>query len=277
MQIQKLGIIIGGGNIPKMLIEDCKKNNLPFYVLAVKDNADETLLDGSFEADVVRIGQVGTGLMMLKKHNVSHALMIGTIKRPSLKALMPDMRTAALIAKFASKSLGDDGILKILLNEIENNGITLVGVHDVMPSILAPKGVLGKVVPSKQNMIDIKRAVDVIKQLGKSDVGQAAIVQEGLVLSVEAIEGTDELIKRTAQYKRKGSGGVLVKLKKEQQDMRLDLPTIGENTVQNAKNSNLDGVVVHAKNSLIVNQQETIKLADQLGLFVMGVDPDEEN
>lgn len=109
--------------------------------------------------------------------------------------------------------------------------------------------------------------------LGRLDVGQAAVVQQGLVLAVEGIEGTDELLRRSGGYKRKGAGGVLVKLRKPQQDMRIDLPTVGLQTVKRAKESGLRGIAIHAGNGLIVDEAEVVRLADKEGLFVIGVDP----
>ena len=118
--------------------------------------------------------------------------------------------------------------------------------------------------------------MEVASELGRLDIGQAVIVQQGLVLGVEGIEGTDELIRRCGDYRRKGDGGVLVKLRKPQQDMRIDLPTIGARTVERAHESGLRGIAVHTGNGLIVDEAEVIRLADKYGLFVMGVTPGEE-
>ena len=185
------------------------------------------------------------------------------------------MRTAAFFAKVGMKSLGDDGILRALVKEIEGEGMTVRGIHEVLPELLIKKGVLGKVKPSKQAKEDIRRAAEVATELGRLDVGQAVVVQQGLVLGVEGIEGTGELVRRCGDYKRKGEGGVLVKIRKPQQDMRVDLPTIGDKTVQAAYEAGLSGIALHAGNGLIVNEKETVKLADKLGLFVMGIDPAE--
>ena len=129
------------------------------------------------------------------------------------------------------------------------------GIHEVVPELLIRDGILGRHKPSKQDLLDIKRAVPVASELGRLDVGQAVIVQEGLVLAVE--------------------GGILLKLRKPQQDMRIDLPTIGSRTIERAKEAGLNGVVLHAGNGLIVDEAEVIKTADKLGLFVMGINPGE--
>lgn len=272
---KKLGIIAGGGAIPRDLINFCKENGRDYYVIAIDGNADRALIDNSIPHTWIRIGQAGTGFKKLAEEKVEEVVMIGTIKRPTVKDLVPDMRTAAFFAKVGMKSLGDDGILRALVREIENEGMIVRGIHEVLPELLIKKGVLGKVKPSKQAKEDIRRAVEVATELGRLDVGQAVIVQQGLVLGVEGIEGTGELVRRCGDYKRKGEGGVLVKVRKPQQDMRVDLPTIGDKTVLAAYDSGLAGIALHAGNGLIVNEKETIKLADKLGLFVLGLDVDD--
>lgn len=272
---RKLGIIAGGGSIPKKLIEFCKKNKRDYFVLAIEGNADKNLIDDSVPHQWIRIGQAGTGFKRFHDEKVQDVIMIGTIRRPGFFDLMPDLRTTAFFAKIGMKSLGDDGILRALVKEIESEGMAVKGVHEVLPEILVKKGVLGRHKPDKQAEADIRRGIEVALELGKLDVGQAVIVQQRLVLGVEGIEGTDELIRRCGDYRRKGEGGVLVKLRKPQQDMRIDLPTIGPRSVTRAKESGLRGIALHAGNGLIVDEDEVIRLADKEGLFVIGVDPGE--
>ena len=272
---RKLGIIAGGGSIPKKLIEFCKKNKRDYFVLAIEGNADKNLIDDSVPHQWIRIGQAGTGFKRFHDEKVQDVIMIGTIRRPGFFDLMPDLRTTAFFAKIGMKSLGDDGILRALVKEIESEGMAVKGVHEVLPEILVKKGILGKYKPDKQAEADIRRGIEVALELGKLDVGQAVVVQQGLVLGVEGIEGTDELIRRCGDYRRKGEGGVLVKLRKPQQDMRIDLPTIGPRSVARAKESGLRGIALHAGNGLIVDEDEVIRQADKEGLFVIGVDPGE--
>ena len=272
---RKLGIIAGGGSIPKKLIDFCKENGRDYFVLAIEGNADKNLIDESIPHQWIRIGQAGTGFKRFHEEKVEDVVMIGTIRRPSFFDLVPDFRTAAFFAKIGMKSIGDDGILRALVKEIESEGMLVKGVHEVLPEILVKEGIMGKHKPDKQAIEDIKRGIEVAETLGRLDVGQAVVVQQGLVLGVEGIEGTDELIRRCGAYRRKGVGGVLVKLRKPQQDMRIDLPTIGPRSVYRAKESGLRGIAVHAGNGLIVDEEETIKAADKEGLFIIGVNPGE--
>ena len=273
---RKLGIIAGGGSIPKMLIEKCIAQDVDFVVMAIEGNADKNLLKGiKSPCKWIRIGQAGSGFKFFKDEKVDDVVMIGTIKRPSIFDIVPDLRTTAFFAKVGAKALGDDGLLRAVVDEIEKDGMKVKGIHEVMPDLLIKEGVLTKKKPTKEHLIDIKRGVEAAFELGKLDIGQSVIVQHGLVLGVEGIEGTDELIRRCKDYRRKGGGGVLVKLRKPQQDMRIDLPTIGPKSVERAQESGLEGIVVHAGNGLIVDEKETIALADKYKMFIVGATADD--
>ena len=273
---RKLGIIAGGGSIPRILIDYAKNHEIPYFVLAIEGNADRAIFDDSINHKWIRIGQAGTGFKFLKDEGVQDVVMIGTIHRPTFSELMPDLRTTAFFTKLGLRALGDDGILRALVKEIETENIKVVGVHEIMPDLLVKEGLLTKVKPDKQALVDIERGIEVDITLGALDVGQSVIVQQGLVLGVEGIEGTDELIRRCANYRRKGTGGVLVKLRKLQQDMRIDLPTIGVTTIENAHKAGLRGIAVHAGNALIVDEQRVIELANKYKMFVIGINPAEK-
>ena len=273
MTERKLGIIAGGGTIPQLLNNRCLETGRDFFVLAIEGNACSDYFTEKVPHQWIRIGQAGTGFKRFAEEKVQDVVMIGTIKRPSFKELVPDLRTAAFFAKIGAKALGDDGILRALVNELESEGMNVRGIHEVMPELLIKEGVLGKHKPDKKAITDIRRGVEVALALGRLDVGQAVVVQQGLVLGVEGIEGTDRLLLRCGEYKRKGEGGVLVKLRKPQQDMRIDLPTVGLRTIQNAAASGLRGIAVHAGNGLIVDQAEVIELANKEGLFIIGINP----
>lgn len=273
---RKLGIIAGGGELPKQVMDWCEKHRRPYYALAIHGNADKRYFpEKSKTSEWIRFGQAGTGFKRFKEEGVKEVVLIGTIKRPTFSELVPDLRTAAFFAKLGLKAIGDDGILRALVKEIESDGMKVVGIQEVVPDLLAHTGVLTKKKPDKEDEEDIRRGVEVATALGRLDVGQSVVVQQGLVLGLEGIEGTDRLIKRCAEYLRKGKAPVLVKLRKPQQDMRIDLPTIGARTVENAYKSGLKGLAVHAGNTLIVNEPEVIKLADEYGLFIKGIIPAE--
>lgn len=273
---KKLGIIAGGGTLPQTLINHCLQNKREFFVLAIENNADKAIFTEDIPHKWIRIGQAGTGFKLMHEQNVEEIVMIGTIHRPTLADLVPDLRTATFFAKIGLKSVGDDGILRALINDIESENMRVVGIHEVIPDLLVKEGVLTKHKPDKQALADISRGVEVARELGKLDVGQAVIVQQGLVLGVEGIEGTDKLIERCGTYQRKGVGGVLVKLRKPQQDMRIDLPTIGTKTIENLHSAGMRGIAIHAGNALIVNEAEVIALADKYSMFICGIEPEDK-
>lgn len=270
---KKLGIIAGGGTLPQMLINHCRQTGRDYFVLAIENNADKSLFTSDIPHKWIRIGQAGTGFKTAHEQNVEELIMIGTIHRPTFADLVPDLRTTAFFAKIGLKSLGDDSILRALVKEIESENIRVVGIHEVMPELLVREGVLTKTKPDKQALADIERGLQVALELGRLDVGQSVIVQQGLVLGVEGIEGTDKLIERCGTYLRKGVGGILVKIRKPQQDIRVDLPTIGVQTIENLHKAGMRGLAIHAGNSLIVNEAEVVALANKYNMFITGVLP----
>ncbi len=270
-KMQKLGIVAGSGSLPSALIAECQKQGRPFCVVALKGHANPDLMPAGIPVKWIRLGAVGCGFNEMKKQGVEQIVLIGGVRRPSLKELCPDFRGLKFFAKIGLKALGDDGLLRAVIGEIEADGFKVVGIDDIMPSLLAPKGVLGKTTPTESDKADIKRGFEVAKLLGQADVGQAVIVQQGLVLAVEGIEGTAQLIQRSAPLKRTDDGGVLVKVSKPQQERRVDLPTIGPNTVKDIKQAGFKGIAVEAHSVLIAECEQTIELADKLGIFIVGV------
>ncbi|MCP4393090.1 MAG: LpxI family protein [Alphaproteobacteria bacterium] len=271
----KLGIIAGGGDIPLLVVEACKSSCRECFVVALDGNVDSdliiTLKEKNISHEAIRIGKVGAIIASLKKAEVEEVVMIGGLRRPSLKELRPDLKAASLFAKIGIKGIGDDGLLKAVVKELENEGFSVVGVQSIISELLAPSGVLTKAKPDKTAKADIEYGFKIAKAIGELDIGQSVVVQQGIVLGVEAIEGTDRLIARAGDVKRDGVGGVLVKVKKPEQECRVDLPTIGASTVENAAKAGLRGIAVDAGNVLIVNLEAVIKKADELGLFIVGV------
>lgn len=265
-----LGIIAGGGALPKALIMRCRTQKRPVYVLGLKGHADTDLLEHTNGA-FIRIGAVGKAVRLMKRSGVQDIVFIGSVRRPSIPEILPDWKALMILMRAGFRLLGDDSLLKIILAEADKVGFRVVGIDTLMPELLAPAGIYGKVRPTRKDLADIERGVSVAKTLGRVDVGQAVIVQQGLILSVEGIEGTARLIQRTAALKRKGGGGVLVKVAKPQQDRRVDLPTIGPDTVQAVFDAGFRGIAVESGAALLVEAEKMIRLADRKGLFVMGV------
>ncbi len=267
----KLGIIAGAGILPARLIRFCQETNRPFFVLALKNHAETDLLPTDCDIEWVRIGAIGKSFNLMKSHGVQDIVMIGSVRRPSLLELLPDRKGLQLLTRVGLSKKGDDGLLRDVIREIEKEGFKVCGIHELMPELLAPTGVLTKKKPDMIDLEDIARGCYVAKLLGLADVGQSVIVQQGLVLSVEGIEGTKALIERTVWLQRRGKGGVLVKTIKPMQEARADMPTIGVETVQSVFNAGLKGIAVESEKVLITDVNAVVSLADRLGVFVIGV------
>jgi DUF1009 family protein len=267
--IKKLGILAGGGELPFVLLEACKAQGIEPFIVAFKGQANETLTDGHQHL-WTRLGALNTIFKTLKSHDIFDLVLIGSIRRPSMAEIRPDLKATKFLAKAGVKALGDDGMLKALRDLFMEEGFTLHGMHQFAQQLLSPEGPVGRYKPSKDDWEDIERGIEVLNGMSDLDVGQAVIVQEGLVLGVEAVEGTDGLIERCKPLKRKGRGGVLVKLCKVGQDRNLDLPTIGPKTIEMAAACGLNGIIIHAGQSLLLDKEQVAKIADQHKIFVYG-------
>lgn len=267
--LPKLGIIAGGGDLPLRLIEAARVAGRPFYVLAIKNQAELTLGDDT-PHDWVRLGAAGKGIDLLHANQVQDVVFAGRIKRPSLGAMMPDARMARFLARIAGKALGDDGLLRAVVAEFEAEGFRVVGADELQSDLLVTQGCLGRHAPDECAWADIHHGIRIARAIGALDIGQAVIVQQGLVLGVEGIEGTDALIERCGALRREGPGGVLVKTKKPSQDRRVDLPTVGRDTVDRAAAAGLRGIAVEAGHTLMLDRAAAIAEADRLGLFIVG-------
>ena len=267
--MSRLGIIAGGGGLPRKLIEACQREDKPFFVLAIQGQTDKKNLK-DIPHSWCRIGAIGEAINILNAEKVDTLVLAGSVRRPGLPEMRPDWRTIQVFARLGMAAFGDDTLLRAVSAEFEKEEFKLVGAHEIEPRLLMPEGVLTKKTPSSENKVDVEYGIKVVRELGLLDVGQAVVVQQGIVLGVEAVEGTDALLERCKGLRRKGRGGVLVKICKPQQDKRMDLPTIGLQTLRYALEAGLEGIAVEAGASLLLDREEVVASADRLGVFVMG-------
>jgi DUF1009 family protein len=266
----RLGIIAGSGALPRRLVDACRAVGRDIFVLALEGAAEPQVLEGVPHA-WCRLGAAAKGLAILRENQVSELVLAGGVRRPSLAALRPDWRAAKLFARIGYRALGDDGLLSAVVDELEREGFRVIGADQVLVAGLAAEGPLGRSRPDAQAMADIERGLRIARALGALDIGQAVVVQQGLVLGVEAIEGTDALLRRCARLRREGSGGVLVKVEKPGQEQRADRPTIGPRTVALAAAAGLCGIAVEAGTTIVLDRDEVAAAADRAGLFVVGM------
>ena len=266
-----LGIVAGSGALPRRLIESCRAAGREVFVLALEGEAEPATVDGVPHA-WCRIGAAARGFELLHANAVTELVLAGAVRRPSLSALRPDWRAARFFARVGYRALGDDGLLSAVIRELEAEGFRVVGVDDLLEAdAMLPAGRLGRLQPDARAEADIDHGLRLARAIGALDIGQAVVVQQGLVLGVEAIEGTDGLLRRCAGLRRDGPGGVLVKTAKPGQEQRVDRPTIGVRTVILAAEAGLRGIAAEAGATLILDRAEVIRAADEAGLFVVGV------
>lgn len=266
----RLGIVAGAGGLPRRLVDACRSAGREVFVLALEGAAQPETVEGVAHA-WCRLGAAARGLALLRENNVRELVLAGGITRPSLIMLRPDWRAARLFARIGYKALGDDGLLSAVVSEFEREGFCVIGADQLLAAVLAPEGVLGERHPDAQALADIAHGERIARALGALDIGQAVVVQQGLVLGVEAIEGTDALIRRCAGLRRDGPGGVLVKVEKPGQEQRADRPTIGPQTVTLAAEAGLSGIAVEAGATIVLDRDEVVDIADRAGLFVVGI------
>lgn len=268
--LPKLGIIAGAGSLPRTIIQACIQQQRPFFVVALEEAADDAIIE-EVPHLWVRLGAIGKALSALKQEGCEELVMAGRVRRPRITALRPDMKATKLLAKLGSTFLtGDDELLSSIIKFLEEEGFKVVGVDQIVHELLTPEGLIGSIYPDKKAQSDIEFGAKIARSIGNLDIGQAVIVHNRLVIGVEAVEGTDELIARCANYRQDEKGGVLVKVKKPHQEGRVDLPTIGITTVEAIAAAGFSGIAVEAGGSLLVDKRELAKRADQLGIFVIG-------
>lgn len=277
--MSRLGLIAGGGGLPVEIAAACEQAGRPLFVIRLKGFAGPEL--AGFAGADIGIAELGKCIRALKGAGCEAICFAGQVNRPDFAALRPDVRgLKALPGLIAAARHGDDGLLRALLQEFEKEGFRIEGADEAMGDLRLPLGVLGRIAPDARHQADIVRALHVARELGRMDIGQGAVVCEGLVLAVEAQEGTDAMLRRVSELPSALRGspealrGVLAKAPKPIQETRVDLPTIGLATIQRAARAGLAGVVGEAGRLLVLDRSALIELADDLGLFVLGVDPE---
>jgi DUF1009 family protein len=263
-----LGIIAGRGDLPWKLADHATSSGRPVFIRALAGFADPALRQ-KFGGAEAAMGEIGKGIRLLKEAGCTEIVFAGTITRPDLSTLKFDLKGASLLPDLVAAGTGGDALLRVVLSAFEKAGFTVIGADDVLGTLLAPPGPLGRLTPTSQNWEDIRAAAAAATRIGAADVGQGAVARSGVVVMTEGEDGTDAMLRRLAET-RAGVGGVLVKRPKPQQERRIDLPTIGGRTVLGAHAAGLAGIAVEAGAALVMNRIAAVEQADLLGLFVYG-------
>lgn len=267
--MKRIGLIAGNGMFPIEFAKAAKRKGLTVVAVA---HEGETMRELEQVADSVfwiKVGQLGRLIKIFKEQGVADALMAGGIKKTRLfGGAMPDLRGAALLARMLYKK--DDSILRAVAEELESEGITVHESTLFLDDMLAPAGVLTGRRPTKDEQKDIKFGWYMAKEIGRLDIGQTVVVKGQAVLAVEAIEGTDEAIRRGGVL---GNGGaVVVKVCKPHQDLRFDLPAAGIQTIKTMAEVNASCLAVEAGKTIILERDAVVKEADSLGIAIVGIE-----
>ncbi len=279
----KLGMIAGGGALPLEVAAACAAQGKPIVVAALRGFADPGDFGGG-PACAAGIGEVGKVLDLFKAAGCDAVTFAGVVKRPNFADLKVDLRGAALLPKaLIAARQGDDALLRLMIGVFEKEGFRVIGAEEAAATLAPAPGPVGRLAAGDDHAADIAKGFEVVRALGRCDVGQGAVVCGGLVLAVEAQEGTDEMLARVAGLPATLRGapgarrGVLVKAPKPIQERRIDLPTLGVATVEGAAAAGLAGVAVEAGGALIIDRAAVAEAADAAGLFVVAVAPTEES
>lgn len=270
---KKLGILAGGGDLPAKIIDKCRAEGKELFVISFKDQDKPSNYDSLAINEVAEygLGNVGGVIKELKKQNVEEIVLAGYIRKPSLFNLNLDLTGIKILAKVAVHH--DDKLLRAIADEMQSKGFDLLGAHDICDDLLIGNEILNGDKIAEEKSDDIVLGIKMAHEIGKLDIGQAVIVKDKVILGVEAVEGTDELLERCAKLRGKDNkGGLLVKMSKPQQNLNLDMPSIGIKTIEKLASLGYEGVVVSANSTIFLDKEQSIALAKKHNLLVAGVD-----
>jgi hypothetical protein len=273
-----LGIIAGAGELPIALAHAVREDGRPVFVVALEGIADAPAI-GEFPHAWSALGELSRTISLLKDAGCEEVTLAGHVARPDFSGLKLDRLGGRYIGRVLAAALkGDDALLRAIISIFESQGLRVIGSSDVTRALLAESGPVGRLAPHDDDRADIGHGIRVVQALGALDIGQAAVVCRGLVLAVEAAEGTDAMLQRVAQLppqlrgKQPDRRGVLVKAVKPGQDRRVDLPVVGARTVELAAAAGLAGIAIQAGTVLVLNRARVAEIADREHLFVFGID-----
>lgn len=273
--MNKLGLIAGGGALPLSVAARCEAEGRPVFLVRLAGFADPHLARyPGIDAGLAEIGKV---LSALEKAGCDAVCFAGTVNRPDFKTLKPDFKGAILLPGIvAAATRGDDALLRKILSVFEAEGYAIEGADDILGGETLPGGALGAVQPTPEQLTDLRKALHIAEKAGELDIGQGAVVCDGLVLAVEAQEGTDAMLARVASLPADLRGtvanrkGALGKAPKPIQDLRVDMPVMGARTVEMAAAAGLAGVGGVAGKLIVIDGDGVIATANRLGLYVWG-------
>jgi len=266
--MKKLGLIAGTGELPKAIASEAKAKGYTVIAIALESLAEKSLASYVDEIKWVNVGKLQEIIRTLKKYDIKEAVMAGKVPKSLLykSKIIPDLRAIKLLLSLKDRS--DDSILMAIAEEAEKEGITFLNITSFASSLLAPEGVLTEKSPTENEWKDIAFGWKIAKEIGRLGIGQTVVVKNQAVMAVEAIEGTDEAIKRGGRLA--GKGAVVLKVSWPNMDMRFEVPVVGLNTLKTMVEVNAKVLAVEAKKSIILNREKIIEKSKEASISVVG-------
>lgn len=270
--MERVGLIAGNGRFPVIFAQTARAEGVSVVAVAHEGETDPALADVVDGLTWIRVGALEPMVRAFHEHGVRRAVMAGGIRKASLlEHFAPDERGMRCLARISTWS--DDAVLRSVAAELESEGIAVVESTLFLSSILTPAGALTTAEPDAAQWRDVRYGLDVAKGIGRFDIGQTVVVKSGMVLAVEAIEGTDEAMRRGGQLGR--GGAVAVKVSKPGQDLRFDVPAIGPQTIATCREAGIAVLALEAGKTLLLERERLLAAAEAAALVVVGVQADE--
>ncbi len=271
-QPDQIGIIAGGGVFPLMVADAARRLGCFTLAVAHEGETDPALQGHVDEIAWIRLGQLGRLIRAFRQRGIQRVMMAGTIsKRRMFSRVRPDLKGLALMSRMAV--FHDDGILRNVSREMEKEGIRIISSTHFLPELIAPPGVLTRRKPTRGEMSDIRFGWRMAKELGRLDIGQCVVVRRKTVVALEAMEGTDETVRRGGRIAREKA--VVVKVSKPSQDLRFDVPTVGLETIKVMNEVKASVLALEAGKTLLFDKAAMVRLADETGVSIVSMEDKE--
>jgi len=265
---ENIGLIAGKGQFPLLFAQAARGQGVTVIAVAHRGETDPALESLVHELHWIYVGQLGKIIRIFKAAGVRRAVMAGGISRGRLfKEFRPDWRALSVVRRAGAGK--DDRLLRAVAAEMEQEGITIAPSTLFLDDLLAAVGKLSRRSPSQEELKDIELGLQAAKELGRLDIGQCVVVRRQVVVALEAIEGTDDTIRRGGTLA--GPGAVVVKVSKPNQDLRFDVPAVGLDTIATMREVEAAVLAIEAGKTLIFNREDMLKIAGQAGIAIWGL------
>ena len=264
----KYGLIAGNGRFPFLVLEGAERQGVKLVVAAIKEETSPEIERAAARVEWMGVGQLGRLIRFFKREQVTHAIMAGQVKHHQIFRLnaLPDLRMVRVLARLSTKNT--DSLIGAVADELAREGITLVASTVFLESLIAREGVLSRRAPSKEEQADIEYGLKVAREIARLDLGQTIAVKDRAVVAIEAMEGTDAVIRRAGEITRNRAFAV-VKVAKPDQDMRFDVPVIGVPTIEAMIEAGATAIHITADKTLLFDTDKLTALADKHRIAVV--------